>query len=259
MRRALTSLVLALGCGAGDVKLTRFEAFDPQALNAEFTDPTGVLNAESAALLFGEDLDDTLKFAAKGVGGMVRKVMDDGDSDGTKGSLEAALTVTSSNAYLRLSCPGPDLELPDLDFGHGELRLDAPGIMPSKAAIKDGDVLLTFLGCQSGNMLIQAKNSAYYDVTKGFIFELDLSASTVSGRSVGRDAMKFRVGLKGQVELLVETAEGTFVVDVGGLPGSLSVRGSNTTVDCTLSGSKATCDLGGKKVTFDTRAARNNG
>ncbi len=241
-------------CGAGEVTLTRFKAFDPAALNAEFTEPTGEITQETVLALLGEDLSQSLKFAAKGVGGMLAKVLDTGDGN-TTGTLEAPLTVTSSNAYIRLSCPGPSVDTPNLDFLFGEVRIDAPGILPSKAALKAGDVLLTFSSCIADKVMLAAKTSAYYDVSKGFIFELDVSRSTINGIPLDYDPMKLRIGTKGLIEVLVEIPQGSYVVDVAGLPGKLSVRGSNTKVECQLQGGKATCSIGGKEVTFDLKQA----
>jgi hypothetical protein len=259
MRRFLSSAVwLAAFAGCGDLRAPRvtWDQLDEQALNSQFASPTGGVTEVLLKQLVASSLEDEVRYASKALGQVIGTVTGSGTGSGaadgsTTGTLQAALTITSSDAYIRASCPGPDTGNPDVTFGHGQVRFDAPGITTKKASLQDGDVLLTFTDCVSGKVTFKGKSAAYYDTTRGLIADLSLELVTV-GAAAGEYQQSMR--FYGQhVDLLVETPGGTYVVDVGQIPSKITVTGKDATVTCSLNGSKATCEFNGKSVSFDVK------
>ncbi|MBT9555986.1 MAG: hypothetical protein IV100_08160, partial [Myxococcales bacterium] len=167
----LASLLLA-SCGGVDIPPVRFSQIDEKAVNATFESPTGPLDQEALKELVVASLADDVRVATKALGDTIWNVVEnnvEGRNGATTAKLSSAVTVTASNAYIRAACPGPDASAPDTTFAFGQVRFDAPGIQPSKAALEDGDVLLTFTGCVTGKVTLTGKSSAYYDTSKGMV------------------------------------------------------------------------------------------
>lgn len=169
----------------------------------------------------------------------------------TTAKLSSAVTITASNAYIRAACQGPDTSAPDTTFAFGQVRFDVPGIRPNKAALEDSDVLLTFTGCVTGKVTLTGKSSAYYDTSRGMVATLKVVA-VVDG--IGDVTLDQPIRLnKNVVEVLTETTQGTYVIDLGSLPDRITVTGDGGSISCSLNGSKATCEVAGKSFTFDVR------
>ena len=270
MRRALTimhsvvAIVVAAACGDYEVPPTDWNGVPEkefEALNGQFEDPDGPLTAELLKPILLETLDDEFRLAGKALNDTVGHVLAAQQAETSSGKLTAALTVTGSNAYIRAACPGPDTEHPDVLFGHGQVRFDAPAFLPKqiapgkpiidKATLKDGQVLLTFTDCVSGKVTLKGTSAALYDTAHGLVTRLTLDLA-IDGQPPRKLAQPVRFGGK-VFELLLETELGSYVLDVGSLPHSITIRGEGkTSVTCTLKSGKATCPIGsGQTATFE--------
>lgn len=250
---SLTSPLL-LSCGGLDIPAVRFSQIDEKAVNGAFESPTGPLDQEALKQLVVASLADDVRVAAKALGDTIWNVVEnnvEGRTGETTAKLSSAVTVTASNAYIRAACPGPDTSAPDTTFAFGQVRFDAPGIKPNKAALEDGDVLLTFTSCVTGKVTLTGKSSAYYDTAKGMVATLKVGA-VIEG--IGDVALDQPLRLnKNVVQVLTETPQGTYVIDLGSLPESITVTGDGGSIRCALNGGKATCEVAGKSFTFDVR------
>lgn len=247
MRRALLALALAaVSCGPPKTPPFEWEAIDKKAVLAGFDAPTGALEKETGKDVVNAIVGDPRVAGGKALAGALGKVVDD-VQDGL-GTTEGALRVTGAHAYIRVSCPGQDLDVPDTTFAFGEVRLDAPDIDSDQ--LGQGDVLLTFRGCVTGPLHLEGTSPAYYDVNpKRFLASLRVTVDR--GGAPQELALDARIG-GGVREVLFEPAAGlgTFVVDLTGYPKTLSIRASNATVDCTLKEGGGTCGTDGG-LTFE--------
>ncbi|MBT9557609.1 MAG: hypothetical protein IV100_16330, partial [Myxococcales bacterium] len=98
---------------------------------------------------------------------------------------------------------------------------------------------------------LTGKSSAYYDTSKGMVATLKVGA-IVDG--IGDVTLDQPIRLnKNVVQVLTETPQGTYVIDLGSLPERITVTGDGGSISCALNGSKATCEVAGKSFTFDVR------
>ena len=188
----------------------RLRPIDEKAVNGEFESPTGPLDQEAVKQLVVASLADEVRVATRALGDTIWNLVEknvEGRNGETTAKLSSAVTITASNAYIRAACPGPDTSAPDTTFAFGQVRFDVPGIRPNKAALEDGDVLLTFTGCVTGKVTLTGKSSAYYDTSRGMVATLKVVA-VVDG--IGDVTLDQPIRLnKNVVEVLTETTQGT--------------------------------------------------
>jgi hypothetical protein len=226
----LSTVLLSGACSPPESTGPTWEPLDFQAYKARFLAPTGEINAENIVELFEqiEQMSKDLEIA-QSVGDMLSLFLG-AEKPGAK---QGALTLENTNLYVKLSCFGPNPQVPDLDFGHGHLRIDSPNI--SEAALFVGDALMSFNDCILSESLLRGKSPAYYDLEASqFAMGIDITLTDLTSGLEHPFVLDLMV-VSGELWALIENQVGNsfgLMVDPAKLPASFSLKGSNGVFSC---------------------------
>jgi hypothetical protein len=245
---ALWAASLVMGCQA-DVKLATWQPVDVGQFNRAMTNPTGKFALETIEELMANDplryadiidkvgrslevIEETIRPAA-GEGWSVPPVAVGG-------------TIRSTNAFLKFSCPGEDLDDAVTDFSAGSIRLDTPLAIDSASLdfAVTGDILLTFDSCRTSTLLFQGRARAYYDPAAELMAAYcEILVSPPDAREPPL-AFSPLLGLRqGLVEVLIGQGEtGSFRISATGeSSSSFAVATADAVYACTLDLDELSC------------------
>lgn len=255
MERTLVclSLITLLGatlasCGKGQPRLRNWEALDLEATHQRIAEPTAVIDADLLQDVVRNAVKDLVYPAVRDMAGQLRRVFP--EFVGRAGDFatdQAPLSIEGAQAFLKISCPGPDLSAPDTSFEHGFVRIDAPDI--DSKSIKEGDLQLTFSECGVGEAWLDGISSAFYSLERGgLLIDLRLDARVKGVEpSLDVEALISSAGL----EVAIDVGQlGSVVLSLQGLPDTIKVRAANLTFTCSISSNEASCAAGDNQVTF---------
>jgi len=234
----LLTLCLSTGCTPGFSPIS-WDDLNYDEMTEKLNNPTGMVDVDNMSQVSNEVLavtaatysfNDTINVALASLGGESGRR--EGGLVGTKhGALEG------TNIFVKVACPGTDLNDPSYDFSNGYVRLDSPTL--SEESITSGGVLVSFHDCVVGDVYLDGECAAYYS-TDPFTFAMDLNLHLTYGdldlntsAQVMYDDLIFRaaVSLNNETTVTVEA-------DLAAAVGSFTVSGANGTFSCTLNGDK---------------------
>jgi hypothetical protein len=232
MRTSLIGLIVftLTACGPPETQGLTWDSLDFESYKQRFEAPTGQLNQDSVKELVDQIGQLTINLSeADSVSSMLSQIL----GAQKPGAKQGAITLENTQLYAKLSCIGPNLELPDLDFQHGHIRIDSPNI--SEDSLFSGDALMSFADCVISNSELGGKSPAYYDKEKSlFAMGLDLLVRDLESNEVR--SLVFDLMLSnGELWTLLEDQVGdsfALKVDPDKLPNSFSLKGSNGTFSC---------------------------
>lgn len=153
-----------LSCAPDTYAPPNWTPIDLAALEAEMSAPTGTLDTEAAGSILDDLIGDPARNSILGFASafISRDGAQEEEENGAQtgegsevfatqqGPLEAAAA-----AWIRLSCPGPNLESPLKDFSAGFVQLDGNSIEfdDTSGLSGFGDILLQFADCQLGDSI----------------------------------------------------------------------------------------------------------
>jgi hypothetical protein len=153
-----------LSCGPDGYSPPKWTPIDLAALEAEMNAPTGTLDTDTAGGILNDLIGDPARNSILGFASAfiskdgAQEEEDTGAQTGENSEVFATrqgpLEATAA-AWIRISCPGPNLESPLTDFSAGSVQLDGNsiGFEGTSGPSGFGDILLQFADCQLGDSI----------------------------------------------------------------------------------------------------------
>jgi hypothetical protein len=229
-----------------------WDNLDFEDFKERFKAPTGELTKESFLELAGHIETIAADLAViDGVGPIIANINGNpGEAGGALSVQQSALTLENDHAYMKISCPGPDTQTPDVSFKYGHLRIDTHDIIKNKLA--SGDALLSFIDCVISQSELAGKAPAYFDSAESLL-AIAVDITVKQGGNVRALVMDV-IAEKGQFWTLLNDNLGrsyALLVDPKSLPDAITLKDKNGLIGCEKTEGGVTCTgPGGWEVSF---------
>ena len=239
-------LLATWGCTTPVLAPIEWEELDPQVVAHQFQNPTGEVTPETVVMLAQQflQLADDLEAVGHAVSHLINAMDTSETKEGPLAVKRGGLSLDGTSAFLKVSCPGADLNVPDLSFGSGLIRVDSPSLADIKGGADQltGDLLVTFSACLVETKELLGQSVAIYDKNNADI-TMRLAVEVVSLVDTATLDQLFRYGSGVLQVMLVDEAGKSYVVstELNSDMQEIEVKGTNGVFSCGLNAEPLGC------------------
>jgi hypothetical protein len=231
------ALLLEVACFP-DIKPITFDPIDVPALESALAEPTGEVNEETLIEIADHLIENERAFQA--VRALIQEVYEEDGGDTTPDG-KVFRELSGTNAYVRISCTGHDIQNPVTDFSEGELRIDSPTFTDEFLENYDtkGDMLVRFSACRYTTMVFEGELVMHYDAEMSRaaldpdISWVDDADSSLDGALISPMLQELGVGV--QVLFTLEAGETLVLEWLDAQADTVGIRGVNGSAVCIFS------------------------
>lgn len=241
MNRTLTVAALVASCTwpgcKREVEPARWNAIDLEALRDSIDAPTGTVDEDSVSEIARDFVRAELPLDA--LLGLIEDVFTMSEQDGGVHAWRMP-RLEGTNVFVEVSCPGPALSEPVLDFSEGRLRVDSPSLSEEYAETFhiEGDFLLSLDACRVDAFRYEGQSPGHYVVesrTLALDFAWEWEDLEDDGQGNVGSQVLWEIGQR--VSLLYTLDDGdTVVIEWTRSEAEFEIRGRNGSFACSTGG-----------------------